>query len=308
MADSLTNSRLRLPGRRYDHSARLLREQFLADEIDIEQFLKNNAFHLPRTNEARYLNQIHSYATASLVIEQFWNYLKQCPIDENMEKLRENYGHLPYTERLQAFDRLLCKVINIYRDRFMAEMQTRSKQEDKGAVFTFVLCFVSVARMRHRKLKGRRFPSPNDLISIIARLAEVARPVYERTVGRVASSHEVAALVGHPSLIRFCVGLAINDRAAMHPLTARLMGKSKLKSMSDMFQPEFFEIGQVNDEHILRVKQEVLEDHFKRHEKAAARRMRRHQPPRPSLGCPALYTGEFRNMYEWTVSLIEPWL
>jgi hypothetical protein len=301
---------MRLPGRSSDNSARILREQFLAGEVNIDKFLKANAWTFPRTRDARFANQVQSYATASIVIEQFWEYLKAQPVPGFMAHLRENCDSDSYDERIHAFSRYCDGVIGILQNRFIDETRKQHKEKESGEAFELQLCFFSVARKRYPKLKGLPFPSSKDLVTLLARMAGVAPKVFARDMGREATREELLALLRHPSILRFFVELMSNDRKATHPLLAMFEGQDKgnLNDLGRDFDPQFFEIQVSGESMSLRIQQSVVDEHRFRHSKAAARRTKRKQPPRPVLGCPALYTGQIREMYDWTLSLMESWI
>jgi hypothetical protein len=300
----------RLPGRTSDNSARALREQFLAGDIDIDNFLRANGYRFPKTSAERFANQVQTYATASIVIDQFWTYLKAEPVAAVMAQLRKNCDSDSYDECIHAFSRYCDGVISMFQKRFIDDTRRQYKKKKHTKAFEQQLCFFSVSRKRYPKLKGLPFPSSKDLVTLLVRMAGVAPKVFARDIGREATRDELLAILRHPSILRFFTEIMSNDRKATYPLFALFEGQNKgnLNDLDRDFDPQFFEI-QVSGEILsLRLKQSVVNDHVCRHTKAAKRRAERNQPPRPVLECPALYTGHIGEMYNWTLSLLESWI
>lgn len=300
----------RLPGRHYDPSARNLRELFVSESIDIDDFLKKNAFSFPRTHLDRYQNQVNSYATASLVIEEFWDFVKETSVTVIMAELARRHASGSHTERVAAFSVSCGAVLDMFRNKFSEMEKSRRDAENRTHADNLRICFYAVARMRHRHLKGLPFPSQRDLVVLVTRMAEVLPRVFERDVGRPITREEVFELLRHPSLLRFFVELARNDRCSTYPLFALLetTGKPDLKNPRGTFRAEHFVIHEQDGERSIRLHPETAHWYRKRHERAEARQKRRGKPPRSVLGCPALYTGKFREMHEWTIALLEPWI
>lgn len=304
------SSLMRLPGRTTDTSARRLRDQFIANEIDSEEFLATNAYRYPRTSAARFENQIQAYATASIVIDNFWDYLQRQPVREMMAKLHETRGSGSFHERLHTFSTYCDAIIGLFQKRFVEHLRAKYTAGERTGAFVSYICFAAVARRRHRGLKGVPFPSMKDLPTLLVRIAGVIPVVFERDIGRAATRDEIHAVLAHPSLLRLFIEIMMNDRKAMHPLLGRLEISQKidLNNLNGSYDPQYFSIEEKSGTYFLRLSSRIVEQHRRKHEKAAARRLRRGQGLRPALGCPALYTGQFREMYAWTLELLVPWL
>ena len=301
---------MQLPGRISDSSARTLREQFLANEVNTDEFLQTYAWHFPKTHAARFLNQVQSYAVGSLVIDHFWEYLKEHSIQEGMIEIAKKYGDGSYQERIHTFSRCLDGVLGIFQNRYIEELRAMHTIEKPYAAFVHYLCYASITRRRHLHLKGLPFPSMKDLPTMLVRMTGIIPEVFARDMGRSADRTEILAILRHPSILHLFVQFMSNDRKAAHPLFRSLetTGKIDLNNLRGSFDSACFEMHEKDGIYSIHLKPSIIQAHRKKHERAALRRTRRGQPPRPTLACPALYTGQFRDMYMWTVGLLEPWL
>jgi hypothetical protein len=305
---------MRLPGRVRDSSARKLRTRFLSGSVDLDAFLKENAFHLPKTAAGRYDLQAKVYGVGSIVIDHFWGYLQDQPVRLIMEQMLEPRRSLSFDERLQEFPICLNGVINLFRDRFTTEARASPGAGKEDSPFSMLVCYAAlmVQRSRHLRLErtGVAFPSMADLPTLLARMARVAPLLFRRDVGREPNRDELHALLAHPNTLRMFLAIMVNDRKATYPLFRLFESKGKinLNDLRGRFVPDGFTLHRDGDARWISIQPEMLASHRALHEKAARRRLKRDQPPRPALGCPVLYTGKFRNMYDWTLELMERWI
>lgn len=300
----------RLPGRIYDQRPRHVRQALLSGEISAEQFIGENMTGLPKTRAARFENKVKSYATASIVINRYWEYVQAQPIGPIMAKMKPQYSVAQHDERVKNFLKVMLLLLDKTRDRFIDEAGERHKAGgEMSEEDLLLLCFFAVARKRHRHLRGVPFPSMNDLIVFFGRLAQVAPAVFRRDAGREIAPQELFGLLRHPYMLKLCTELMSNDRKSTHPLFARLEGASKadLNDVNRTFDPSCFEIFEERGIQSLRIKSDIMAAHCSHYAKAAQRRKKRKKDSPRVLGCPVLYTGEFRNMYEWLCELFENW-
>ena len=110
-------------------------------------------------------------------------------------------------------------------------------------------------------------------------------------------------------MLRLCVEIMYNDRKSTHPLFAKLEGAKRgdLNDVNRKFGTQFFEIHEEDGTRSLRIKPAVMAEYCSHYAKAALRRKKRNKPAPRVLGCPALYTGQFRDMYEWVCKHFEDW-
>jgi len=299
----------RLPGRQYVDSARQLRQEFLAGRVDTEAFLKAYAYHRPKTKAERFQNQVQSYATASLVIEQFWEYLHEQPFERLLMQFAERYRGKTHTNRVQGFNLCFLGALDAIRNLYVDQAKKRKAGEPITPEYEKLVCFFAVARRRHQKLGGLPFPSMADLVTMTARMAQVAPAVFKRDTGRELPQEGLFCLLRHPYLLRLYVEIMANDRPSTHPLFARLEGaqKSDLNNLSLCFDPDCFEIYQRGGLMCMQLRAEVVQKHLAYYKKAADRRAKRGKPAPQVLGCPALYTGKLTEMHTWVRELFERW-
>lgn len=303
------HSMRRIPGRVYDQAPRKLRQAFLDGAVDPESFLKENAWRYPRTAHARFDNQVKSYATASLVIDMYWELVKKQPVDLMLAHVKKKHGGGTHQEKIRSFSVILLALLKAMQNKVLDEAKERHTQKSSSPEDHILMCFFAVATKRHMHLKGLPFPSMADLVVFFARLVGVVPAVFLRDVGRPIEQHELFAIARHPSMLRLCVDVMSNDRRSTYPLFAKFEGKRRgnLNDVDRTYAPDHFEIALDRGRRYLRVKAEVIASHIAHYERADRRRKKRGKEGPRVLGCPALYTGTFREMYEWLCDRFEYW-
>ena len=301
---------LPLPGRAYVHDARRLRQLFEDDKIDVEQFLKEHGHSLLRSPEARFANQTQTYALGSIVIEQYWEFLQGTNVRHVLLAHAAKYKGAPHKERVLGFLRTQIALLDRIRDLFLNQMKaTRAKDEPMSKELTLLICFLAVGILRHFPSQKLPVPSMGDLVTMLARIAGIAPTVYKRDRGRDLSTEELFSLLRHPYLLRLIASVMANDRRSMYPLMAKLEAdpKKDLNDLGESYNPDCFEIKDENGSLSLRLKPSIIEEHRAHYEKAERRRLKRGKPPRRVLGCPALYTGKLKEIYDWILDNFEQW-
>lgn len=297
----------RLPGQDHDQSARAERQRILGGADNLEMLLK----------EAKGKNahgiRVSTYAGASVVIDHYWPFIVETerrlrPFSGNF---KAQYAGAPHEKQVSAFMAYLHVVANQARDNYSNALKERvSKGPIDNDADRVAIYFMEVGRKRHRKLGGLPMPSPDDLTTVFGRMVQIAPAVFERDMGRAPSQEELFALFRHPSVMRFFIDMMSNSRELMYPLFATMEGtkRQNLNDSKRRFNPERFEVATVGNTQVFRLKASVLEEMHRRCTEMQARRAKRGSKAPVALGCPALYTGKFREMYEWTLLCFEDWM
>ena len=173
-------------------------------------------------------------------------------------------------------------------------------KEDKNFL-AFGLC-----TMKYKpETKGVPVPSMNDLVVLFARMAFVAPQVFERDVGRAPSQEEVFGLLRSSFVLGFFTELMANNREAVFPLisTFEQVPCGSLDNLEHRFGPQFFRIERVVGKQMLKVKEEIVQEYRARLENDLE-----NKDPGRTLGCPALYTGKFREIFYWVCDSFEAWM
>jgi hypothetical protein len=298
-----------LPGKKYDDSARVLRQQFLDDKVDLEKFVGDYANHFPRTSDERFAYQIRAYGLAAVVITNFWSYMKAQPIAELLVYMKEKFYGTSYDEQVSNFFLCCNAIIGQYQNKYIKDVR-KEKDGVRSKDFDSFLCFAGVARQRRKKMGGVPFPSTKDLTAMVTRMAHVIPLVFERDMGRPPDKREIFALLRHPSVGRFFIDIMMNDRPSTHPFIHMLEGNipHSLNESKGRFDPKYFELDRCEDVLFIRLRSDVVAEHRARFIRADKRRLKRKKPLKPVLGCPVLYTGLFKEKYDWMINLLEGWL
>ncbi|MEJ0053345.1 MAG: hypothetical protein WDN10_01270 [bacterium] len=302
----------RLPGRQYATIARQLSDDFLSGRISPEEFLKQNSLAVPKSAEARFRIRTQGYALASLVIEHFWMYLQTQakPIEQVLRQFAELHRGQSHTERAQGFAQYFNVLLQLLHNQYVEEHRAnRSRGGARSLEHDWLVVYMTVGRVQHRKFKRLPMPSMADLVMMLARIAEVAPVVFLRDTGRPLLQQELFELLEHPSLLQLFVDIMMNDRSSTHPLITRLEGTKKLdlNNPHQSFSRDCFEICSCNDAFTLRIKPEIIERHRLHYLKAAKKRDKRQKLHPQVLGCPVLYTGKFADMHYWVIERFRQW-
>jgi hypothetical protein len=308
-----------LPGKQSDDSARKLRRSFIAEEVDVNDFLKKNGYGFLRTKDARRINQVQTYATASIVIEQIWEHIKNLPVEKLHEELKQKYGSPLHEYRTLNFIDVHLGLLEAIKRQVVAEAFDRHEKKIKKKEDDLLICFFAVGSRRsktfrapkHLKqgLNGLSFPSMADLVTIFGRIAHIAPTVFRRDLGREPSEEELFALLRQPYFMRLFVDMMKCDRKTLFPLLTLLEGSKRLdlNDTGRTFTADCFMVSTMKGDHVLHLRPEVIAGFRSALERAAHRRARRGKSTLGMLGCPALYTGKFREMSDWVIRCFEHW-
>lgn len=285
----------RLPAQEQDAAARDRRKEIESLSLTQEEL---NAFTHAETDATK----VESYAVASFVIEQFWDYLKKHELgtqerDSVLEPLPGEGETIA-----QQFAHALSTRLNEYRDRFVADLQTSLDAKADGEISkaeALVLRYFSVNVGRG---EGLAFPSMNDLVSLIARMADVVPKVYERDAGRASTDEELYASIAHPATKRLFFEMMTNSRDILLPVIARMEGATyaDLDDYTRSFRDTFFAIQHdAQGGEYVGFRPEAAQWFRNVFTIVAENRAASGDVPPRALQCPVLYTGKFIEMYDW---------
>ncbi len=309
----------RIPGRQTEDSARQLRRAFLAGEVDINDFLKKNGYGYLRTKVARRTNQVQMYATASIVIEHIWDRIKDLPVDTLFDGLKVKYGSPSHEVRSLNFIEVHLGLLEAIKRQVVAEAFDRYKKGAKTKEDAILICMFAVGSKRSKtfrvpkhlkqRLNGLSFPSMADLVTLFGRIAHIAPTVFKRDIGREPTQEELFALLRQPYVMRLFVDMMTCDRPSLQPLLATLEGTERmdLNDTGRTFTAECFAVSIVEGRPVLHVRPEVVAGFRGAFEKANRRRTKSGKVSPEMLGCPALYSGKFRDMFNWVAACYEHW-
>ena len=288
----------RLPGQVHDNSAHGMRHALqgdttLADSLIRELLDVKGNSHDP---------QVIAYAAGSIVIDAMWKLLCAPELAHALDQMRQKRAVGSYEERVTAFLTVYLGALVYVRRQYFEETKKRgpATPEDKA-----YYCFGLAASKYREDLKGLPVPSMADLVVLLGRMAFLAPVVFERDTGRNATGSEICKILRHQSVLIFLTELMANNRAVTMPLLAMFEGVEKvtLDNIEGRFSPDFFEVIEKKGEYVLRVRNEVVHNYRKRLEEASCM-----WPPSRTLGCPALYTGKFREYFYWFCDSFEAWM
>lgn len=294
----------RLPGQTYNDGARALRSLLEKDNGDLLEKLFTEYAQEPERYS--YDHQVVTYAVSSLVIEVLWRYVTGQESQQQLSSLRAQSAQGSYEERVQSFVRCYLKHLNDVRDCFVDDIGTRLKEGVMTKEDKLYLVFVNSQRKSNPEGKGLPVPSFNDLLMLLGRMAFVIPEVFLRDVGRAPTNDEVFSMVRNAYMLGFFTELMANARHVTLPLITCLEGVSKgdLDNPDHRFLPQFFKAEYVVGRPSVKVVESLAETYRSAVEKATTGKA---SLP-VTLGCPALYTGKFREYFFWFCCSFEAWV
>ena len=295
-----------LPGQTVSSAGRACRKEFELASFDADAVLESMAKLDMRKNADRAKMHAISSAAASFVIEEYWKYIESRDLPAEMRALRASGTSTTFQARVCEVGGYLLKRLNAVRDEYKDILLDRIKPKTPmSKADQLFMVFIQAAWRRNTKMTRIPFPQVIDLSSLLARMLGAAELVFERDVGRRASRDEVFELLRGPSVLRLFMEMMSNVRGLVMPLMARMEGRTGLDCNLDdpnrRFRPEFFEVYEQDGQRLLRLKPSIT----KAYREAAAARAKKFKSRPETLGCPAMYTGEFRTMYLWMLALFE---
>lgn len=261
----------------------------------IEQFFSKSDYE-PSTLKAE------SYAVASFVIEQFWDYLKQ---RFSTESLRLEGSKETGNTTSQRFALSLTKALNTYRDQYVEYARQSLKNKEDKEMTKSDLFLLKYFQLRHEGKEAPGVPSMNDLVSLIGRMGDVVPKVYERDLKRQPTDDELFSALDHPSLKRLFMELMTNSREAASIVLILLEGGEDfdLDDPTREFDPKYFLVKEFEKgERSVILRPEVAQRFRDVSEAIADTRARDGNESPRALQCPVLYTGAYVEMHEWVVS------
>lgn len=288
----------RLPGQIHDDRARGMRRA-LQDDVTLADSLIGEFL----SKEGNSCDpQVVVYAAGSIVIDAMWKLVTAPELTHALDQMRQKRAVGSYEERVTAFLTVYLGSLVYARRQYFEETKNRGLATSVDKAF---YCFGLAASKYREDLKGLPVPSMADLVVLLGRMAFLAPVVFERDVGRNATSSEVCRILRHQSVLTFFTELMANNRVVTMPLLAMFEGVEKvtLNNIEGRFNPDFFEVIEKEGEYVLKVRNEVTDNYRTRLQEASCM-----WPPSRTLGCPALYTGKFREYFYWFCDGFEAWM
>lgn len=295
----------RLPGQTVSNAARHLRQQLQESTVTPEQLLQEQEAR-GEADTASFAHRTAVYATASLIIDQYWAYTQKQPLPPEVARVKELAREMSLEGRIRAFTLGYLVLLKGTQEGYVGDVKQRvtvdkqMSEEDQS-----FLAFGMLSRSRHGS-EAVPMVSMADLVVMFGRAAEVAPSVFRRDIGRTPSTGELVAMLRRPHLMRLFVEMMSNGRDAVYPLFAMLEGETQpdLDDTSRTFKAECFEVREEQGGYSLRLREGLAAAYRSARPPTPPHRLRGEEP----LGCPALYTGKFREMYEWICDGLEAWL
>ena len=304
------HSLARLPGQIIDDSARTLRRALEENLADPEQLLREHTARIKDASADSTALQAEAYAGASFVIEQFWSFIQRQNTKEVFTLLRKNHPRATHRENVTKFMAYFLILLTQMRDRFVEEARARMKAEaETGKDDALLLLFFSAAQKRYPDLGRLPFPQISDLVVMFGRMVELAPAVGERDIGRPPSQEELFRLFRNPSVIQFFLEVMSNSREAVLPLIALLEGnlEADLNDLDRVFRPQLFEVQRKGEAFVLGLTPEIRARYHRDITNALARAARQGERQPHAMGCPVLYSGIFKELYNWVRTSYEEW-
>lgn len=301
-------SLVRLPGQIFDGSARELHVRFAAVSDDeareaVAEALARNA---PRADTLAI--QRDRYALSGFVIQAFWRFVQRKPYERAFSVIRRDFRGATHQEKVWKFSLDFLLLLEELRKNFFDEYEgSLETMEPMPSELSLQVLF-QLAGKELDSDGGLAFPSMADLVVMFSRIAGVIPEVFERDLGHEPTEAELLAVLRHSSMKHFFAEIMTNSRATTYPLLDKLeqVPKGDLNVIERTFAPEFFEIVSDKGPH-LRLKPSFIATHRAEMEQAATERAALGEPEPRAFGCPALYTGKFREMYDWVSRCFERW-
>lgn len=286
----------KLPGQTQDPSAKIAREEMRILSADDHI----NAIEVERSAEEM---DVESYATASYVIEQFWQFLREGDLKEfDSIVVKELEGK---TRGITEVTAALRPAIKEYQRKFVNEVGKRVRSNEPLSVEdALAIRFMDNSRKRHHREQSG-FPSMLDLPAFYARLLAVTEEVYERDTGARPTREQVFAAVDTPQSKRLIMELMTNSRDMANVVLGILENKGKpyadLDDPTGRFDPERFSLQPSSKgDMVIGIKPEVRSRLVSVLTKIALDKSDQEREPKRALQCPVLYTGALSGMFDWT--------
>jgi len=291
----------RLPGQTQDPRARQLRAEIQKSTSEGDALFDERRIKTPEGEIDTDLLQIEAYATASFMIEEFWDHFKTrvqglpAPI-EPAARVNPIEEAKAFT---QAYDDFLSPLQREYQLSLIERIKSKTPMTKED---TLMMRFMDAAFERMGKRGGIPFPSMKDLIAIFGRIAGITSGVYARDRGAVPDSELVMRLLTHPAARHTLSGMMTNSRALLNPIVSKLEGSDHpdLDNHSRAFKAEHFAIGTDSSGKEYIGLQPALVSWIRTQYEGMARKFEEEGTvPARALQCPVLYTGKFDEMYGW---------
>lgn len=294
-----------LPGQTRSDSARILYAQLKAGEVDPAEFLK--VFDMSGKWAHPVSLETLSYASAAVVIDQYWSHIRQFSYEEVLARAEPNDERPEsYEAQVDEFQYFLLHFLRSTQLEYVNNIRSRLAEKPRTREDEISFCFFLSAIRLNPSLTALPMVSMADLVVWLGRLAKVAPALFKRDVATHPSFQDVVAALRHPGTLRLTSGLMTNTREMLYPFFAWFEG-TKVANLDDVgrcFQSGAFRLISTETGRYFAVTPDVVGTIRSRIEELA--------PSTGSLplafGCPALYSGKLKEMHEWVLTLFEKWV
>lgn len=248
---------------------------------------------------------VESYATASFVIEQFWEMLQCDDLEGFRATVREHLTTVAPT--IPEIAAALRPAIQQKQHQFITAFIERVRPGE--SVSTEDALFMRYVENSQKRIssEGLPFPSMLDLPALYARWLVVSEKVYERDLGSVPAREELFTVVDTPQTKRLLMEVMTNSRSVANFILVILENEGKpyadLDDPNGTFDPGRFSL-QTSEKgaRYVSVRPDIVERIVTSFGHAAVTRAEAGKEPFRALQCPVLYTGTFSDMFDWTAA------
>ena len=296
MAEKCPVSFARLPAQIHSSDARELRKDLIQTPLTGDELF---SYRKPADTETDYHTlRIESFATGSLVIEEFWKFLvkraKERPPEIKMDDPSLTLG--------QNFTKGLKKAVLEQADEFYVHAKDRMSKNtlDREGI---ILARFFDALKKTQKIEEDVIPSVTEIIPFVGRFADLTPKLFERDLGRRPTKDELFETLRKPSLKQILVGFMSNERECSLGVLGLLEGyrRGDTADLNRQFKSECFALEKDEGGFKIALRKELMERLYRIFSDVEQKMLSEGIPLSTSLHCPLLYTGLFNEMYEWTV-------
>ena len=296
MADKCPISFARLPAQIHSKDARALRKDLIQTPLTGDELF---SYRKPAETETDYHTlRIESFATGSVVIEEFWKFLLKSVQERPLEIIVDDASLTLGQKFTKGFKSATSERANEFRAHAKDRMAKNTYEREDIILARFFDAF-----KKTQKVEEDVIPSVDEITAFVGRFADLIPKVFERDIGRRPTDDELFETLRKPSLKQIQVGLMSNERECSLGVLGLLEGhrRGDTSKLDRQLKPECFTLVRDAAGFEVVLRKELLERIHLVFSATEKKMISEGIPLSQSLHCPLLYTGLFNDMYEWTI-------